>query len=74
MGRTHYYEGKGTAAVVHAVRTAVADRYPNWGISKNIYRVNYEDERGAKKVYKLILENGKKRLRVKVNETGEIIG
>jgi purine-nucleoside phosphorylase len=24
MGRTHYYEGKGTAAVVHAVRTAVA--------------------------------------------------
>ena len=61
-------------AVPSAVRTAVADRYPNWGISKNIYRVNYEDERGAKKVYKLILENGKKRLRVKVNETGEIIG
>ena len=24
MGRTHYYEGRGTAAVVHAVRTAIA--------------------------------------------------
>ncbi|MFM1985819.1 MAG: hypothetical protein RIS18_36 [Actinomycetota bacterium] len=24
MGRTHYYEGKGTSAVVHAVRTAIA--------------------------------------------------
>ena len=45
-----------------------ACNYPNWKTFLS------EDERGAKKVYKLILENGKKRLRVKVNETGEIIG
>ena len=61
-------------AVPSVVRTAVIERYPNWAISKNIYRVNFEDAKGAKQVYKLVLENGKKRIRVKVNEKGEIFG
>jgi hypothetical protein len=55
------------------VRNAVATRYPNWSITRDVYRVNYEDETGAKMVYKLLLENGKKRLKVKTNEKGEFL-
>ena len=29
LSRTHYYEGKGVAAVVHGVRTAAARRLPH---------------------------------------------
>ncbi len=60
-------------AVPSAVKTTVAERFPNWAISKNIYLVNYEDAKGAKKVYKLVLENSSKRIRVKINEKGEIL-
>lgn len=56
-----------------AVRTAVATRYPNWGISRDLYVVNYKDEAGANMVYKMLLENGKKRLKVKANEKGEFM-
>lgn len=55
------------------VRTAVAKRYPNWGISRDLYVVNYKDESGAKMIYKMVLENGRKRLKVKTNEKGEFL-
>ena len=56
-----------------AVRNAVAKRYPNWGVSKDLYVVNYKDQDGAKMVYKMVLENGRKRLKVKANEKGEFL-
>jgi hypothetical protein len=56
-----------------AVRNAVGKRYPNWVISKDVYLVKYEDDSGAKKDYKLVLENGNKRLRVKTNDKGEFL-
>lgn len=56
-----------------AVRDAVATRYPKWGISRDLYLVTYKDEGGARMVYKLVLENGKKRLKVKTNEKGEFL-
>lgn len=56
-----------------AVTRAVADRYPKWSISKDIYLVNYREETGAKKEYKLVLENGNKRLRVKLDDQGKFL-
>lgn len=57
-----------------AVRKSVAERFPQWVITKDVYLVNYHDEKGdAKKRYKLVLENGDKRMRVKVDENGEFI-
>lgn len=54
------------------VRTAVAERFPNWAISHDVYLVNYyESNNKVNKVYKLTLENGDMRLKVKMNEKGE---
>jgi hypothetical protein len=58
-------------ALPSAVATALADRFPNWRISEDIYRVKYEEAGGAQMVYKVLLRNGNKRLRVKANEKGE---
>jgi len=60
-------------ALPSAIRSAVATRYPNWTISKDVYRVTYGEANGAKMDYKLLLENGNKRLRVKTNEKGEFL-
>lgn len=55
------------------VKSAVAERFPQWAISKDVYVVSYQDAKGSKKVYKLLLQNGDKRLRVKTNENGEFL-
>jgi hypothetical protein len=56
-----------------AVRKAVQDRYPNWEIVKDTYRIRYEDNRGARKNFKLKLENGDKTIRVMMSEDGEFL-
>lgn len=57
-----------------AVRNSVAQRYPNWRISKNVYQVNYYDSKNqADKTFKIVLENGDKRMKIKVNEKGDVI-
>jgi hypothetical protein len=56
-----------------AVASTVAQKYPGWGIAKDVYLVSYYETRGISKVYKLILENGNKRMRLKTNENGDII-
>ncbi|MET0637905.1 MAG: nicotinate-nucleotide adenylyltransferase [Chitinophagaceae bacterium] len=56
-----------------AVADAVLERFPNWHIAKDIYLVNYYENEGAEKIYKLLLENGNKRLRVKANDKGEFL-
>jgi hypothetical protein len=57
-----------------SVRNSVTERFPNWNISKDFYLVDYfEENNQASKVYKLTLENGNKRMKVKVNEKGEFI-
>jgi hypothetical protein len=57
------------------VRKSVNARFPNWAIAKDFYLVSYyaEAKNPTKKMYKLILENGSKRMRVKTNEKGEFI-
>lgn len=60
-------------ALPSVVRTAVGTRYPNWTISNDIFLVKYEDASGARKVYKMLLRNGSKRLRIKTNDKGEFL-
>ena len=60
-------------AIPVAVRQSVAKRFPQWSISKDVYLVNYHDSRGVTKRYKLLLENGDKRIKVKVDEKGDFI-
>lgn len=55
------------------ITSAVATRFPQWTISKDVYLVSFYDAKGASnKRYKLLLENGDKRLKVNVNDQGEI--
>ena len=56
------------------VKDAVKNKFPNWKISKNVYLVNYfPKNESARKVYKLLLENGDERMKVQLNEKGEVI-
>ena len=54
-----------------AVSKAITKRFPNWAISKNIYLVNYHESGNIRKLYKVTLENGKKRIKVKVDDFGD---
>lgn len=62
-------------ALPASVRKAVVTRYPGWTIAKDIYLVNFyaDSEKDPKKVYKLILENGDRRIRVKSTEKGDFM-
>ena len=53
-----------------AVRTAIVTRFPGWEITKDNYRVDYYEGRSVIKIYKVLLENGDKRMRVKLDESG----
>ena len=56
-----------------AVSRSLAERFPKWEPVKDMYRITYKDDRGAKKVYKLKLKNGDKTMRVKMNAEGEYL-
>ena len=56
-----------------SVRKSIADRFPEWVVTKDIYLVSFTDAAGAKKTYKVKLENGDKMLRVKLDETGKFL-
>ena len=60
-------------ALPKEVAKAVAKRFPGWTISKDVYLVNYSDKSGATKKYKLTLENGDQRMKVKTDEKGNFI-
>ena len=56
------------------VSQALAKRFPNWVIDKDIYKVSYsEPEWESKKTYKLKLTNGKKSIKVKTDEEGNFL-
>jgi len=56
-----------------AVKKAVLNRFPEWTITKDVYLVNYHEDKGVTKKYKLKLENGDETIRVKVDEKGEFL-
>jgi hypothetical protein len=62
-------------ALPKAVTKAVAKRFPNWSVAKDVYRVTYVDNQGVAttRFYKLLLENGGQKVRVKVSERGEFL-
>lgn len=55
------------------VSMAVAKRFPGWSITKDVYLINYHEEKGVNKKFKLTLENGDKRLKVKVDSEGNFM-
>ena len=60
-------------ALPNSVRDAIADKFPGWEISKDVYRVNYDKSSGAVKRYKVVLDNGVKTIRVKIDENGTFL-
>lgn len=60
-------------ALPQAVRDAIGKRFPNWDMTKDVYLVNYHDGKKVKKEYKVLLENGDKRMRIKTDEKGKFI-
>lgn len=62
-------------AIPKDVRDAIARRFPKWAVAKDVYRVSYYDDGGAttSRMYKVVLENGDKRMRVKLSESGEFL-
>lgn len=60
-------------ALPTAVRNALAERFPNWELAGDAYRVNYDESKGAKKTYKVKLKNGDKVMRAKLTEDGEFL-
>ncbi|GAA4296202.1 nicotinate-nucleotide adenylyltransferase [Aestuariibaculum suncheonense] len=55
------------------VKQAVAERFPQWKLSKNVYLVNYYEPDNIKKLYKITLENGDKHIRVKIDDHGDFM-
>lgn len=79
-----FYDNKGkiehaaerfkNVALPNAVATSLANKYPEWLLTKDFYVVKYySDPQEVKKIYKLILKKGKERMKVKVNEKGEVV-
>jgi hypothetical protein len=57
-----------------AVSRALLERFPNWTVDKDIYKVSYSEPNWeSKKTYKLKLTNGKKTIRVKTDEDGNFL-
>ncbi|MFT5847868.1 MAG: hypothetical protein ACJARX_001056 [Psychroserpens sp.] len=53
------------------VQNAITKRFPNWSIISDVYKVSFHvDNDDAKKQFKVILENGDKRMKVKLDENG----
>jgi hypothetical protein len=57
----------------NAVAQAVAKQYPGWTISKDVYTVNYHENKGVEKKFKLRLENRGKKMWVKTDEKGTFL-
>ena len=54
------------------IRQAVNNRFPQWEISSTIYLVNYYYNKDVtKKIYKLLLKNGDKLMRIKMSDEKE---
>lgn len=56
------------------VRNAIAERFPNWSMTSDVYKVNFhKDNDVAKKQYKVRLVNGDKRMRIKIDDKGNFL-
>jgi len=55
------------------VVNGVIKKYPGWIIAKEAYLINYHHKKGVDKKFKLTLENGDKRLKVKIDDEGNFL-
>ena len=60
-------------ALPKSVINSVVTRFPGWTIAKDAYLVNYHNEKGVDKKYKLTLENGDQRLKIKTDAEGNFL-
>lgn len=60
-------------ALPKSVTGSLIKKYPDWSIPKDVYKVSYQEEKGAVKIWKIVLTKGDKRLRISVSENGDII-
>jgi hypothetical protein len=60
-------------ALPPAVRNAIVQRFPNWTLAEDSYRVTYGDKKAPKKSYKVTIKNGEKTMKVKVTDEGEFL-
>lgn len=57
-----------------AVSQAIKAKYPDYAVASDVYFVKYLDNKGVqKRNYKLKLDNGSDRLRVKIDEKGNFL-
>ena len=58
----------------NTVSDAIVERFPNWAMVGDIYKVNFhEGNETAKKQYKVSLKNGDKQMKVKLDENGNFL-
>jgi len=55
------------------VLRTVTNKYPGWSISKNSYKVSYNQNEGVTKTYRCTLENGGKRINIKTDGNGNFL-
>ena len=56
------------------ITNAVAQKYPGWGISKDVYLVTYyQNQNASSRVYKLILDKGDQRVKTKIDDSGQFL-
>ena len=60
-------------ALPPAVRNAIVQRFPNWTLAEDSYRVTYGDKKSPKKEYKVTIKNADKTMKVKVTDDGEFL-
>ena len=56
-----------------SVRNSVAEKYPGWSLAGDIYKVSYHQDKGVTQTYKLLLKNGKDKIRVITDANGNIL-
>jgi len=56
-----------------SVTEAIAEKFPGWKISKDVYRINYDRKEGAVHRYKVVLDNGVETIRVKMDDKGTFL-
>jgi hypothetical protein len=60
-------------ALPNDVAKAVVQKFPGWTIAKGVYLVNYHQDKGVNKRYKITLTNLDQKIKVKVDEKGNFL-
>ncbi len=56
-----------------SVKKTVTKHYPGWTITDDIYKVSYHETKGVTQTYKLLLKNGKEKIRIITDANGNIL-